>query len=414
MLYLSRSILLLICLTVLFASFGRAQEKAVNLKPNQPLTFALSPSGEKSFVLTMNEDDFAEINWLANDNLILSFQIYDSARKLWLTTNSSDEDSLSFVAPKASEYTLVITFENKSEITESQNISLEYKNKFKLPAGSKPKDIRKINGYDVKIIIAPGMEAEYEDSIVLIERNGKLKKIMKHGAGGVAGFSFADDITKAYSAQAKRVIPLIKSTLDKTGDGIPDVMINYFSGGTHCCSETYFINLGETVETVDSIGTGHTGMIVSGKNPKGGLLFETADNAYAYWLTYFANSPFPGVILEFKNGKLQPNFELMKKPAPSLAVLKKRAFTDRQQLSLEPYYGENNESSILYKEDANAQTVFWGVMLDLIYTGHEELAWQYLDLVWDTKKQGKKIFINDFKNRLANSQYWQITKKEEK
>ena len=175
---------------------------------------------------------------------------------------------------------------------------------------------------------------------------------------------------------------MIKATLDKTGDGIPDIMINFFSGGAHCCFETYFINLGETAEMVDSIGTGHVGIGVSGKNPNGGLLFETADNGFAYWLTYFANSPFPDVILEFRNGKLRPNFALMKKPAPSLSVLKRKAFAARQLLSLEPYKGEDNENSVLYKEDAQVDTVFWGDMLDLIYTGHEDLAWQYLDLVW--------------------------------
>ncbi|MCA1625106.1 MAG: hypothetical protein LC768_04650 [Acidobacteria bacterium] len=356
----------------------------------------------------MKEDGFAEISWLANDSLILSFDVYDSAKKNLLNANSSEDESVLFVAPKDGIYTLVVRYDKSSEITERQNISLEYSNKFKLPAGTKQKDVRKINGYDVKIMTTPETETESGDSIVLIEKNGRLKKILKSGAGGVAGFSFGDDITKAYSAKAKRVIPLIKNTVDKTGDGVPDVMIDYYSGGAHCCFETYFINLGETVETVESIGTGHVGMTVSGKNPKGGLLFETADNGYAYWLGGFAGSPFPDVILEFRKGKLQPNFELMKKPAPSLSVLKKKAQVARQQLSLEPYKGEDNEDSVLYKQDVFPETVFWGVMLDLIYTGHEDLAWQYLDLVWDTRKQGKQLFIRDFKQQLSDSQYWQM------
>lgn len=47
-------------------------------------------------------------------------------------------------------------------------------------------------------------------------------------------------------------------------------------------------------------------------------------------------------------------------------------------------------------------------MLDLIYTGNQDLAWQYLDLVWDSRKKGKKIFIRDFKEQLSGSQFWQM------
>lgn len=333
MTYLSRSILFLFCLMCLFVCFVGAQEKQLSLKPNQPVTFSLSPNEEKSFSLTMKEDDFAEINWLANESLILSFNISDSDKKIWQEANSIDNESVLFVAPKSGEYTLVVKFKKDSELTERQNISLDYNNKFKLPVGAKLKDLRKINGYDIRIFLV-NKKDEGEDSIVLIEKIGKLKKILKSGSVGGTGFYFPDNMAEAFSTKAKQVIPLIKSTLDKTGDGIPDVMIDYHSGGTHCCSETYFINLGETVEIVDSIGTGHVGMIVSGKNPKGGLLFETADNGYAYWLTYFARSPFPGVILEFKNGKLRPNFDLMKKPPPSLTTLKRKAQSDRPKLSL--------------------------------------------------------------------------------
>ncbi len=405
-----RSILLLICLTVLFASFVGAQEKPSSLKPNQPLTFSLTPNEEKSFDLQMKEDGFAEISWLANDSLILSFDVYDSAKKNLLSANSSEDESVLFVAPKDGNYTLVVKYDKSSEITKRQNISLEYNNKFKLPLRTKQKDVRKINGYDVKIMFAPGTETEGDANIVLIEKNGQLKKVFKSGGGNdYVGFSFADNLTGAVSAESRKNAMLIKTTLDKTGDGIPDVMIDYFSGGAHCCFKNYFINLGDTVELLESVNTGHVGITANRKNPKGGLLFETADNAYAYWLTGFANSPFPDVILEFKNGKLRPNFEAMKKPAPTLAVLKKKAQIARQQLSLEPYKGEDSEDSIsLYKEDQFPETVFWGVMLDLIYTGHEDLAWQYLDLVWDARKPGKQLFVRDFNKQLSESYYWQM------
>jgi hypothetical protein len=108
----------------------------------------------------------------------------------------------------------------------------------------------------------------------------------------------------------------------------------------------------------------------------------------------------------------------MKKPALSLAVLRNKAQISRNQLSLKPYLGYDprgdNEGSVLYKEDSNYEFVFWGIMLELIYTGSEELAWQFLDLVWPPQKQGKAIFMRDFKNQLLKSPYWQMILEDKK
>ncbi len=403
--HIQRSILLLICLTVLFASFVGAQEKISVFNPNRTVTVSLSKSEKKLFGLVMKENDFAEINWLSNESLSLTFSIYDSSNKIWLEANSADDESIVFVAPKDGEYTLSVKFDASSEVSGTQNITLQYNNKFKLPTGTKLKDVRKINGYDVKIMSAPEVEYGGEDSFVLINKGAILKKVLKAGSGR---FSFPDDIREAYSAQAKKAISLVKNTPDKTGDGISDIMINHFSGGAHCCFATHFINLGEIVETVEIAYTGNAELNAYGKNPKGGLIFETHENGFTYWLTSFAQSPLPRVVLEFRNGKLRPNFELMKKPAPTLNTLKRMAQVARNELSLEAYRGEDNENSVLYREDIFPKTVFWGTMLDLIYTGNEDLAWQFLDLVWDTRKQGKQLFIRDFKKQLAESEYWKM------
>ncbi len=411
--HIQRSILLLIYLTVLFASFVGAQEKT-NLNLNELKTFSISPEQEKIFVLKMKKGEFADIQWLANEELPLSFEIYDSNRKELFEQSSAADDSIWFVAPKEDDFLIICKFEKSANFTQAQRISLQYNNKFKLPAGTKLSGTRKINGFDIKIMTTPPLSNGQEmvggqNSVVLFEKNGQLQKVMKaFGDGSIAGFYFADDITRAYSKEDKQSVLLIKNTLDKTGNGIPDIMINYYSGGAHCCAEHFFVDLGEWANLVDSIGTLHVGMNAKAKNPKGGLFYETADNAFAYWGGSFASSPFPTVILEFKNDKLRPNFYQMKKTAPSLSVLKRKAQLVRQKLSLEPYKGIDNENSVIYKEEFLGEPDFWGEMLDLIYTGNEDLAWQYLDLVWSPQKQGKAIFREDFKNQLNESYYWKM------
>lgn len=75
-------VLLSTCLTILFiAPFVYGQETPTVLKPNQLMTFLLAPGQEKVFVLQLKKGDFADIQWLAQEGLNLSFQIYNSAKR---------------------------------------------------------------------------------------------------------------------------------------------------------------------------------------------------------------------------------------------------------------------------------------------------------------------------------------------
>lgn len=418
------------CLPVLFGvPLAYAQETQTFLKPNQLITFSLAPGQEKLFVLQMKKGDFAEIQSLARQGLNLSFEIYDSARRELFVKSEGGDGSIWFVAPTDGDFMLVskLAKYQDPEISDAQKITIQYINKFKLPRGTNLKGLRKVNGFDVRIMTTPDpAEGGRGDSILIIEKNGRLQYVMKGQEAGAHGFSFVDNDSSELSELTRdlkttrdkgsrtsiieqlKKIQLVNSTPDKTGNGIPDIMLDYFSGGAHCCFTTYFFDLGDTVKLSESINSLHSEGMGIGKNAKGGLVFSLADWSFAYWLTSFAQSPAPTVILEFRNGKLRPNLDQMKAPPPSLAVLRSKAQISRNQLSLKPYKGADNEDSVLYGEDSDYEFVFWGIMLELIYTGNEELAWQFLDLVWPPQKQGKEIFIRDFKNQLLESPYWQM------
>ncbi|RMH35667.1 MAG: hypothetical protein D6687_00205 [Acidobacteria bacterium] len=395
---------LLCLLSYAFLSLNLAYGQDI-LKPHQPITFLLAPEEERTFVLQLKEDDFAEIFWIADRDLSLSFSLYDPSGQDLLENGFSAindvDDSIPFVAQTSGDYKFTIK-SNESRDKESQKITLQYTDTLKLPSKISERAFRKINGYDVKILNS----AEEEKSTLLIEKGGRPKLVLKD-VFLLSRFYFSDDVKHAYSAKERRSAMLMKSTLDKTGDGTPDVAVEHYSGGAHCCYTMMFFELGETLKPRKPISTGNARMIAIGKNPKGGLRFETADDTFAYWVTSFAQSPMPTVILEFQEGVLRPNFKLMRKPAPSLTKLKNKARVIRKKISLEPYKGVDDPSS-------GFEVVFWDEMLDLIYSGHEELAWQYLDLVWPAQKQGKAIFQKDFMEQLSKSQFWQMIEKEKK
>jgi hypothetical protein len=391
-------ILIGFCLILTPSSFGYGFNPETNqetLSPNHSITFTLAPEEEKSFVIKLKESDFAEISWLVNDGLNLSFALNDPSGRDLVEDILDVDDSIPFIAGKSGDYILKIKLNKSEGVTESQKITLQYSNQLKLPTKNVQTNVIKINGYDVKILKSP----EEEKSYLIIEKDKRLKSFMKAYGGTITGFNFFPDFADAESAEEKSMALLVRNTPDKTGDGISDVAIQYYSGGAHCCFSLLFFELGETVKPLPILSTGNSSVHVIGRNPKGGLLFETYDDIFAYWLTSYADSPMPTVILEFQKGALRPNFNLMRKPAPSLTKLRQMARAKGAKIGLEPYKGVDDPS-------AGFEVVFWDVMLDLIYTGHEELAWQYLDLVWPVKKQGKAIFLSDFKDQLSNSQFW--------
>lgn len=114
--HLPHSILILICLTVLSASFVVGQDSQQQLLPKNPITFSLSPSEMESFTLQMREDDFAEIIWLANDSLIINFKIYNLNGKELYQGNSVDNESLLFVGKQGKE---IFKKDFKEKIAES-------------------------------------------------------------------------------------------------------------------------------------------------------------------------------------------------------------------------------------------------------------------------------------------------------
>jgi hypothetical protein len=60
--------------------------------------------------------------------------------------------------------------------------------------------------------------------------------------------------------------------------------------------------------------------------------------------------------------------------------------------------------------DADVTPELWATMLDLIYTGHRIVAWQFLEEAWPLRVAGKDAFKREFLEQLKESPYWQSIK----
>lgn len=376
------------------------QVKPAELKPDIPFVFNLTKDSSREFQLDLKKGDYAEFEW---KNQLDGFWIETAM----ISPNGKEilyGDGLIIPATGVYKYRVSLKGDAEAASDKIQKLTLTYKNVLKIPADTVVGETRKINGYDVKIIV-PKNKDEGGESFVLIERAGKPEAMLKGDAFGISGFNFANSSVEGGDESNS----LFAKTTDITGEGTPDIGIEYFSGGAHCCFDFYVFELGKEVKQIPPVSGRDNPISAGGVNPKGGLFLETGDSTFAYWNVPFAGSPLLAVTLEFRGDSFHASPARMKKPAPAMAELQKQAAEAKSKLNNVAYKGDSF-AGITEDDGYVFEDAFWGTMLDLIYTGNNELAWKYFDMVWPATKPGKEIFKKDFRTRLENSPYWEDIK----
>jgi len=382
---------------------GNAQARLI---PGQSAAGVLKPGESRDYLLSLKEGQYAAIRYPAGIDLqvltlngtpvngvmelggdprevggddVLSFTAERTATYKLRVQNGSDEKD---VAIQRAEKVLGV----KHSKPRSLPFRLSYTSNFVLPSGLRLTQTEKINDYAIRIYKAHG---EQDGAFVILRDGQRVYAKVGHGDFSFQVLSDEDDKASA---------DLVKPGRDITGSGSPGLMIGEYTGGAHCCFVLYPFELGQTFHIIRSLNIGEgEGIGVRRLGANKGLAILTYDDTFAYWHTSFAESPMPDVILSYRDGAYRPDYELMRKPAPSWDELSTASQKDRAALEKtanEPYSPE---------EDLPP---FWGRMLDLIYTGHEDLAWKYFDEAWPPSKPGQALFVKDFKKQLSESRYW--------
>ena len=115
---------------------------------------------------------------------------------------------------------------------------------------------------------------------------------------------------------------------------------------------------------------------------------EINDWSYAYWKTSFAGSPAPRVILAWDGHQYAPSVRLMKLNSITPEAIAKSAVTSRE---------------VIESEDGLSELL--RTMLDLIYCGRSEQAYDYFDQAWPDKVAGKSEFRRELLMIMADSPY---------
>ena len=94
---------------------------------------------------------------------------------------------------------------------------------------------------------------------------------------------------------------------DIDADGEPEVIVDLFSGGAHCCSILTLYRWDEAAQAYASFkyNFGDPGFVLRDVENDGKVEFESADPRFAFAFGSFAESRFPVQIFEFKAGDLE-------------------------------------------------------------------------------------------------------------
>jgi len=242
-----------------------------------------------------------------------------------------------------------------------------------------------VNGYTVRT-----MRSEFFGCV----------EVSKNGA---VVYREADDLRYfiGNDIQGEGKVPSIKPGTNITGGRDPQVLIGSWSGGAHCCFKFRLLELGSKFRKLAELDAADGDYAHFEDLDKDGKYeFVGNDCTFAYWETSFAESPAPKVILRpttDKEGRVEYRLatDLMQRPAPPPEETRK----------LVAKIKSNDEWS------DGVPSALWSAILDFIYSGHPDLAWQIWNETWPESKPAKGGFLGAFCDRLTQSPYFfELTK----
>jgi hypothetical protein len=156
---------------------------------------------------------------------------------------------------------------------------------------------------------------------------------------------------------------------DVTGEGHPDVIVEIFTGGAHCCFSTLVYDLGSTLTKVLETPQSNCGGRFEDLDGDGVFEFVTCDDLFAYVYCAYAASPMVKVILQYEPGRgyvpASPRFAHLY--AEDIAVHTRRA--------------EGTED--FGDWDGTNKCAVLPLVLDYVYIGQADQAWATLNRLYD-------------------------------
>jgi hypothetical protein len=158
---------------------------------------------------------------------------------------------------------------------------------------------------------------------------------------------------------------------DITGEGNPDLVVELFTGGAHCCFSTIVYDLGPTptkvLETPLSNCSGRFENLDADNIPE----YHTCDDLFAYRYCSYAASPMADVVLQYQAGvgyvPASPRFP--------------QIYAD--EIITHTTWAQNAQPAGWGEWDGTSKCAVLPIVLDYMYMGQPALAWGVMDQLYN-------------------------------
>jgi hypothetical protein len=230
-----------------------------------------------------------------------------------------------------------------------------------------------------------GLNPDDDSACVRIYRDGKVV------------YRLTKEDEKYYLGQpgdSRYKIPHIANGADLTGDGRPDMIVTSWSGGAHCCFTHYVFELEPEFQLLATIDDGDTDLAHFEKLDSDRGYYYVSTDIWSYWPSSFASSVSHKVLLRWDGQAFHLDLDKMRYPPPTL---------QKWQMALKDVDDAlMNGGEVL----GNLGITLWDTVLDLIYTGHSDLAWKFVKEANPNALRGDNPSLEEFCVRLKGRPYW--------
>jgi len=191
----------------------------------------------------------------------------------------------------------------------------------------------------------------------------------------------------------------IENGTDITGRGRANMIVTNWTGGAQCCFVHYVFEVEPTLWLLAKIDDGD-GNGAHFADLDGNKRFYYVGNDWTFSYPSFAGLSAPAVILRFVEdskggGSYRLAMDKMLLPDPTPTEWKKAVRDARSDFGgPSTTFGDGRGSELSRN------------MVNLIYTGHSDLAWKLSDQVWPPQYPGKDKYLSSFCAQLKTSPYW--------
>lgn len=179
--------------------------------------------------------------------------------------------------------------------------------------------------------------------------------------------------------------------MDVNGDGLPEVVLETYSGGAHCCFTNIIYTMsGSSIHEILHSVESNCGGLLKDLDGDGVMEYDTCDDSFAYAYCPFVASPAVRVIYAYDpaQGKYVP-------ATPKFANL----FTD--QIAQDTQRAETGKPGDDGEFDNSNKCSVLPVVLDYLYSGQTDKAWSEFDRLYTAADAA--TFRADIEKTVFNS-----------